>query len=234
MSLAKTFLALTYLAVKSILKYFFVDSSLSLPEAKDQKFLDSGLSLTKGKLGVVEGRDIEKKMNSTTDDEAYSSSSSSSSIASTSYYSQSSLNVSTPSSILPIVNHEIEIQQVSCTSEREEIEEQEVSSLINYKNSDEILSQQLKKDLSLHVEELYERLQGRVDIHNDYIQNIIKTSIIKYFIKQSINSNSFKYFNEVSLDSNNNNINDFFCVDLFSTKIITARFFIQYMRVYVL
>ena len=133
-------------------------------------------------------------MNSTTDDEAYSSSSSS--LASTSYFSQSTLNVSqAPSSILPIVNHYIE-EEGEVEGEEEEDEE----------NSQEIL---IKKDLSLRVEELYERLQGRTGdvkcdaanmLSNEYIQNIIKTSILKYTIKKSIKSTSFKYFNEVSFE----------------------------------
>ena len=77
MSVAKTFLALTYLAVKSIYKYFFANSSPSSPKLQYKVCLDS-----RKELGVGEGVDIEKKMNSTTDDEAYASSSSS--IASTS------------------------------------------------------------------------------------------------------------------------------------------------------
>jgi hypothetical protein len=173
MPVAKTFLALAYLAIKSIYKYFFHDPQTALSQT------DSSLS----SIG-----EIEKKMNSTTDDEAYSSSSSS--LASTSYFSQSTLNVSqAPSSILPIVNHDIE----------EEVEGEE-------EHSQEIL---IKKDLSLRVEELYERLQGRTGdvkcdaanmLSNEYIQNIIKTSILKYTIKKSIKSTSFKYFNEVSFE----------------------------------
>jgi hypothetical protein len=173
MPLAKTFLALAYLAIKSIYKYFFHASP------------QTSLSQTDASLSSI-GGEIEKKMNSTTDDEAYSSSSSS--LASTSYFSQSTLlNVSqAPSSILPIVNHE------------EEVEEEE---------DHEVL---IKKDLSLRVEDLYERLQGRTCdvkcdaaniLSNEYIQNIIKTSILKYTIKKSIKSTSFKYFNEVSLKS---------------------------------
>ncbi len=173
MPVAKTFLALAYLAIKSIYKYFFHAPQTALSQT------DSSLS----SIG-----EIEKKMNSTTDDEAYSSSSSS--LASTSYFSQSTLNVSqAPSSILPIVNHDIE----------EEVEGEE-------EHSQEIL---IKKDLSLRVEELYERLQGRTGdikcdaanmLSNEYIQNIIKTSILKYTIKKSIKSTSFKYFNEVSFE----------------------------------
>jgi len=176
MPVAKTFLALAYLAIKSIYKYFFHDPQTALSQT------DSSLS----SIG-----EIEKKMNSTTDDEAYSSSSSS--LASTSYFSQSTLNVSqAPSSILPIVNHDIE-EEVEGEEEEEE-------------HSHEIL---IKKDISLRVEELYERLQGRTGdvkgdaanmLSNEYIQNIIKTSILKYTIKKSIKSTSFKYFNEVSFE----------------------------------
>ena len=133
--------------------------------------------------------DIEKKMNSTTDDEAYASASTSSdSLVSTKYFSQisSHLNESTPSSILPIHSHELE-SEITATS-------------LLAENSE------LRKEVSLKVEELYERLHGHVDLPNDYIQNIIKTSIYKYSIKKSIRSPTFKYFNEVRFCYQNNDM----------------------------
>ena len=164
---------------------------------------------------------VKQKLNSTTDDEASSSTSiskSTSSNATSNYFSQmdalnhahsdidSDLNESsTPSSILPVTttslvaHEEEEEERVENTSEDTSNSSQATSHDASDHAFEISQSDELRKDLSLQIEDLYDRLQvvnATSDLSNEYIQNIIRTSLIKYSIKKSVNAAHFKYYND--------------------------------------
>ena len=167
---------------------------------------------------------VKQKLNSTTDDEASSSSSTSiskltSSNATSNYFSQmealnhahsdidSDLNESsTPSSILPVTTTSLVAHEEEEEEERVENTSEDTSNssqATSHDASDHAFeisqSDELRKDLSLQIEDLYDRLQvvnATSDLSNEYIQNIIRTSLIKYSIKKSVNAAHFKYYND--------------------------------------
>ena len=144
-----------------------------------------------------------EKLNSTTDDESPSSTSShaNSHVTSSSYFSQTELSNSNEESILAEHNTNTVDSNSSSVSNATS---NDISDHVFETSTDHELK--AKKDLSLHIEDLYDRLQVvNTDLSNHYIQNIIKTSLIKYSIKKSINTINFKYYNDDEV------ILNFFC-----------------------